>query len=300
MHGPDDPALAVVKRLSARFPDADIAVVVNAAAHGVNGKISNLINMFPLAKHDTLVIADSDVWSPPGTLAALAATLARPGVGLVTTLYAGRPASPALAATLGTAWINHVFLPGALLACALGRQDCLGATMALRRDTLAASGGLAALADEIADDQMLGRRVRALGLRVALAPVIVATTVAETTLAALFRHELRWGRTIRALEPLGFALSALQYPLAWAILAMTLAGGAEWTVTLFIAAWAARNAAARGIDGELARFDPTLVTRIPIWLFPVRDVLSLVVLIAAHLGRNVEWRGQILRTAPAK
>ena len=300
----DDAARAVITRIQTRFPDCDIAVVIDPTRHGKNQKIANLINMLPMAKHDLLVIADSDVWWPPGTLTTLATTLARPGVGLATALYTGRPASPtpgraSLTATLGTAWINHVFLPGALPARRLGRQDCLGATMALRRETLTAVGGLAALADHLADDQMLGRKVRALGLDVALAPVVVATTVPEATLGALFAHELRWGRTIRALEPVGFALSALQHPLAWAILALALSGGAEWAVTLFIAAWAARIAAAHGIDRELAKFNTTLATRVAIWLFPLRDLLSMTVLLASHLGNRVEWRGQFLHTTPA-
>jgi ceramide glucosyltransferase len=294
---PADRALGVVARLRARFPGRDIAVVVNPATHGTNGKIANLINMLPAAKHDLLVIADSDVHVLPGYLGALAATLADAGVGLATTLYAGRPASRSLAALLGTAWINHVFLPGALLARALGRQDALGATMALRRDTLAAIGGFEALADELADDQVLGRKVRRLGLAVALAPTVVATTVPEDSLAALWRHELRWGRTIRSLEPLGFALSALQHPLAWALLALALSPGA-WTLALFLLAWVLRAAVARGIDGELRRIDETLATPLPFWLFPLRDLMSMCVLAASHAGSRVVWRGQVMHAAP--
>ena len=97
--------------------------------------------------------------------------------------------------------INHYFLPGALLARAMGRQDCLGATMMLRRETLERIGGFAALVNHLADDNVLGRLVQRLGLTVALADTVPATTVPETTLRALWRHELRWARTIRALVP---------------------------------------------------------------------------------------------------
>ena len=295
---PTDPALTVVARLRARFPGRDIAVVVDPTPHGANRKVANLINMLPAASHDLLVIADSDVHVLPGYLDALTSALAGPGVGLATTLYAGRPGNRSLAARLGALWIDHVFLPGALLARALGRQDCLGATMALRRDTLAAIGGLAALADELADDQVLGRRVRRLGLAVALAPTVVATTVPEATISALWRHELRWGRTIRSLEPVGFALSALQHPLAWALLAVGFAGAAPWSLGLFGLAWAVRVVAARGIDRALSRIDETLATRPPIWLFPLRDLMSMCVLAASHAGSRVEWRGQVLHAAP--
>ena len=63
-----DPALAVLHRLRARFPALDMAVVIDPARHGSNHKVSNLINMLPSARHDVLVVADSDVHAPPGYL----------------------------------------------------------------------------------------------------------------------------------------------------------------------------------------------------------------------------------------
>ena len=143
----------------------------------------------------------------------------------------GLPASQAgsrLAGRFGATQITHGFLPGAVLARALGRQDCLGATMCLRRQDLDRIGGFHALVDHLADDNVLGRRIAALGLRVALADTVPLTTVPEASLRALFRHELRWARTIRALEPAGFAASVLQYPLAWALL--TIAAGRRRTL----------------------------------------------------------------------
>ena len=295
---PDDPARHVVARLQSRFPALDLSLVTDPTEHGANRKVANLINMLPAAKHDLLVIADSDVHVLPAYLDAIASTLARPGTGLATLLYAGRPATSTAAALLGTAWINHIFLPGALLARALGRQDCLGATMALTRQTLAAIGGLETLCDEIADDQWLGRRVAQTGQSVRLAPTIVATTIPEISIRQLWRHELRWARTIRAIEPAAFALSALQHPLAWAILALALSATPAF-VTFFIATWATRALASRLIDAELSLVHETLATRVPIWLLPFRDLLSMTVLLAAHCGRRVEWRGQILQTAPS-
>ena len=83
-----------------------------------------------------------------------------------------------------------------------------------------------------------------------------ATTVPETTLRALWRHELRWARTIRALVPAAFAASVLQYPLVWAALAVLLAGGAPWSLAWFALAWAVRAAAVRGIDRALGTCQP--------------------------------------------
>ena len=287
---PDDPALHVLNRLSLRFPDVDMTVVVDSTPHGANRKVANLINMLPHALHDVLVIADSDIHAAPDYLDSLVGSLAAPGVGLVTTLYAGVPATHGLTGRMGAAGINHAFLPGALLARAMGRQDCMGATMALRRDVLERIGGLHALSDHLADDAVLGRLVRARGLGVALASTVPATTVPETRMPALFQHELRWARTIQSLVPVEFALSVLQYPLFWSAALVGSSGGDAWTWLVFVLAWAVRGASALGVERRLG-----LAPGLPIWLLPLRDLFSMTVILASYWTDEVAWRGQTLR-----
>ncbi len=294
VHGPDDSAIPVIHRLQQRFPDRAITLVIDPTPHGLNGKVANLINILAAiaapAADTMVVIADSDIHAPPDWLRHVAAALAQPGTGLATTLYTGLAARIGVVEFLGCTAITHTFLPGALLARAMGRQDCLGATMALRADTLAAIGGLPALSNHLADDNELGRLIRAQGLRVALAATIPATTVAEQRFADLLSHELRWARTIRALVPGPFLLSAIQYPIAWAILSLALTGHDGALATLALA-WAARVMALRGIDRALG---PAAATRVPTSLLPLRDVLSLALVVAAHAGRRVRWRGAVL------
>jgi ceramide glucosyltransferase len=196
----------------------------------------------------------------------------------------------------GTTQITHGFLPGALMSRAIGRQDCLGATMCLRRRDLVRCGGLRSLVDHLADDNMLGRRIAGLGLQIAMADTVPLTTIPEERADALFRHELRWARTIRALEPAAFAASVLQYPLAWALLTILLAGGAPWAVLLFIAAWLVRGVAGMAVDRALApHWDGEAgavgAFECPVWLLPARDLLSIAVMIASYGGRHVHWRG---------
>jgi ceramide glucosyltransferase len=289
-----DPAIRAVRRLQSRFPGRDLALVVDPTQHGPNRKVGNLINMMRVARHDILVIADSDLHCAPDYLSRIVAALRTQGTGLVTTLYAGLPAGTMPSARLGATQITHAFLPGALLARAMGRQDCLGATMALRRETLAAIGGLEALLGHLADDNALGRKVAGLGLAVRLADTVPLTTVPEPSFAALFRHELRWARTIRALVPAGFAASALQYPIAWALLSMVLSAGAAWAWTVLLAAWSVRAAAAWAVDRALSRRLPLPrepAVAAPIWLLPLRDLMSLAVMAASYAGLEVDWRG---------
>jgi len=294
---PTDSAIAAINRLRVRFPQVDIALVVDPTPHGVNRKIANLMNMLPAAKHDVLAIADSDLHVRPDYLSDLAATLTQPGCGLATTLYTGLPANRHLPALLGASQITYGFLPGALLARAMGRQDCLGATMCLRRETLMRIGGFPALVDHLADDNVLGQLVRSLGLDVRLAGTVVATTVPESTWTALFRHELRWARTIRALEPSAFAASVLQYPIFWSVIAVAASGGTPWTFGLFVLAWLGRAFAATGIDRALAGKVEMLAFPGSVGFLPLRELLSVAVLLASYAGKRVDWRGHTMHAA---
>ncbi len=290
VQSPVDPVLEVVEKLRARYPERDVAVVVDGTLHGTNRKVSNLINMYPAARYETLVMSDADIHVPPYFLDRVVAAMAGPGVGLVTTLYTGLPGTPHLATLMGANQINYTFLPGALLARKLGRQDCLGVTMALTKTVLAQVGGLAAVADNLADDQVLGRLVVARGYKLTLAQVIPATTVPEHDFAVLFRHELRWARTIRALVPVPYAASVLQISLFWCLLALVFSGGAAWAWILLMAVLGIRYAAARAIDSALG-----LAKAGDAWLFLVRDFCSFVIYVASFTGDKVHWRGQIMQ-----
>ena len=287
VQNPGDPALRVVERLRARYPHVDAEIVIDGRRHGTNGKVGNLINMMRAARHETLVISDSDIHAPPATLRAVAETLAEPGVGLATALYTGMPASGVLSSQLGAAYINQDFLPGALMARAMGRQDCLGAIMALTRTTLDRIGGLEALADHVADDALLGKLVRAQGLEVGLIRAIPATTVPETQLAALFHHELRWARTVKSVAPAGFALSSVQFPLFWGLLMLVSADDAVRAWLAFGAIWLLRGAFAAIRHRLLPRS-----ARLPMWALPLRDLLSIAVILASYRSNRVDWRGQ--------
>jgi ceramide glucosyltransferase len=287
----DDPAAGVVRALRQRYPLVDAVLVVDATPHGINGKVGNLINMFPHARHDVLVISDSDMHVAPDYVSRVAAELDAAGTGLVTSLYVGKPSGAGVVAQLGAAYINQIFASGAVMARALGRQDCLGATMALTRATLRRIGGFEALSSYVGDDGVLGQLVLQSGQRIGMAATVPATTVAEQTFSALFSHELRWARTIKAMAPVGFVASAVQFPIFWALLAVMLAAHQVWPMALLLLACAARMISGQMIERALG------AARTPVWLVPARDVLSVAVMGAAFLGERVAWRGEILSTA---
>ena len=226
-------------------------------------------------------------------LAAITAPLNDPDVGIVTCLYRGVPTG-GIWSELGALHINFTFLPGALVDAALGiGRGCFGATIALRRPTLERIGGFTRFRDELADDHRLGEAVRAEGLSVVLSHYVVETMVSEPSLAALWRHELRWARTVRGVAPLGYAGSIVTHPLMFAAFAAA-ATRFGLTSSVFLAiTFLLRWGCAKVSAGALG-----LPTPRP-WLVPVRDALSLAVFVASFFGRRVFWRDQNFRVEPS-
>ncbi len=285
----DDPALPVVRRLMREFADRDLQLVVDERVAGDNYKISNVINMAPLARHECLVIADSDIRVGPDYLGQLAHGLRDPEVGLVTCLYRGRAAGPVWS-RLGALFINEWFAPSVLVGRVFGyRAFSFGATMALRRDVLEKVGGLESLVSHLADDYLLGERVRSLGLKTVLSTYMVETTVYEPNLQALWHHELRWARTIRTVQPVGHAFSFVTYTIAMSLIGSLAAWGTHWAFWLPAAAFALRAVLHGVVSAKRG------VSALPdVALLPLRDVLSFLVWLMSFGSRRVQWRQQHL------
>jgi len=295
-HRESDAAIAVARRLIADLPDVDIALVVDGTLAGSNFKVCNLSNMMAAAKHPVLVIADSDMRVEPYYLNGVVGPLMAPDVGLVTCLYKGTPATldgngkpidgpGRISSILGSGYINYGFLPSVLIARLVGADTgCFGATMAIRRSTLDSFGGFGALINQLADDYVLGQMVRDAGLKVVISPYVIECVVLEPDTAALLHHELRWQRTIRSITPAGLAASAITNPVGLALLAVPVSGFASQSWLMLAAALVARLALLYTCDRSLA------LRPLPLWLIPVRDGLTLLILILSFCGQRVTWR----------
>jgi ceramide glucosyltransferase len=281
----DDAAVRVVNRLIQEFPDVELKLVVDDRAVGTNPKVSNLANLLPHAKHDTLIIADADMRVGVDYISVVAGALVDRDTGLVTCLYRG-VASSWLSSKLGALFINEWFVPAALVGMWIEPlRHAFGATIACRRDTLQAIGGFEAISSHLADDYMLGRLVHGLGLRVVLVPYLVDNMIANTSLSGLVLHELRWARTLRTLRPLSYFCSLFTFgiPVSLAWLAVSLGSPLAGAAVLAHVGLrcVGRLVLARAVGREVRGRDT--------WLVPFRDVLSFLIGLASFLGRSVRW-----------
>jgi ceramide glucosyltransferase len=278
-----DRALEAVRRLRSEFPQLDLQVAVDPTQHGASSKVSNLVNMMALARHDYLVIADSDILVEPDYLERVITPLLDKSVGIVTCPYRGRPRA-GLWSLLASMFINEWFMPSVRVAAALGsRAFAFGATIALRRDTLLQIGGFTAIADQLPDDYRLGELTRRLGLRTVLSEVEVETCVDEANFSELVRHKLRWLRTIRTVQPFGYALAGLTFGLPLAVIGSLLTGGSAATQALV-----AITAFARLMINSAPRNSHSFPRQL--WLAALHDLLGFVLWCWSFATRRVHWR----------
>jgi len=280
---------AAVRAIPCDAPDRTIELAVDARNHGVSRKVSNLINMLPHARNDTLVLSDADIVVEPDYLRGVTALLAAPGVGAVTCLYHGIAGDRSWA-RLSALAINTQFLPQAITAIGLRlAKPCCGATIALRRSMLERIGGFAAFADVLADDYAIGAAVRSAGYAVVVAPFLVGHRCFENSLHQFVLHQLRAARTIRSIDPIGHAGSVLTHPWPLALLAML--SGSAAAALLAIAVLASRVALCRCVEWRFA------LPRQDYWLIPVQDVLAFAVYVMSFFGATVHWQGFDYRVA---
>jgi ceramide glucosyltransferase len=287
-----DPAIHVIEKLIHDFPARSIRLLIGSEPLGVSDKVNKLNRMAREAKHDLLVVTDSDVHVEPGFLRAVAAPFNNPNIGGVTCLYRGLT-DGSLAANLEALGNSTDFAAGVLVAWLFTRVNfMLGAVMATTKEHLAEFGGFAALADYFCDDYELGNRIAAKGHRVELISFPVSIVYPHQTLGEAFRHQLRWNLSIRFSRPAGHLGLLFTQSLPLALLAALFAPSrgvaaaflGTYVVLRFALAWFV------GIDGM--RDD--LVGR-NLWMLPLRDAFAFLVWVASFFPQTIMWRGKRFR-----
>lgn len=283
------PSVAAVRAARREHPDASIELHVDPRQHGCNHKVSNLINMLPRVRHDTIALSDSDIVVGPDYLRGIAALLARPRVGAVTCLYHGI-GSEGLWARLSALAINTHFLPQAITGLALKvTKPCFGATIAFERSMLERIGGFGRFTDELADDYAIGAAVRSAGYEVATAPFLVGHRCFEHSLRQLVLHQIRVARTIKKIDPIGYAGTILTHP--WPLALLGMLSGSTAAALLVVAALASRLTLCRCVERRFG------LPRENYWLIPLQDIIAFAVYVVSFFGATVHWRGADYRVA---
>jgi ceramide glucosyltransferase len=290
---PDDPVIAVVRKLQQKYPNRQIELLVCSRDLGTNRKLSTLAQMLPSARHEILLVNDSDIRVAPDYLRRVVAPLADPTTGMVTCMYRGI-ASPTLGSRLEALGISTDFVPGVLSARLIenGLHFGLGSTLVFRRPDLQAIGDFESFIDYLADDYEIGRRIAGLGKRVELSDVVVDTFLPAYSLRQFIDHQLRWSRSVRGARSWGYASLILTFGLPWALLTLLGARGAAWAWALLAVTVAARFAV--GLTTAIAVLGDKQALR-DLFLLPLRDLIAPIIWAMGLVGNRIFWRGDVFR-----
>jgi ceramide glucosyltransferase len=287
---PGDPAIESVKALQQEFPDRRIELVISPKILGANVKVSNLAQMLPEARHDYLIVNDSDIRVEPDYLRRVTGPLSDPQVGMVTCLYRG-VAGSTLGSRLEALGISTDFCASVLAARQIedGIRFGLGSTLGFRRAELEKIGGFTSFADYLADDYELGRRIAGLGLNVKLSEVVVETYLPSYTVREFFAHQLRWARGVRDARAGGYVGLVFTFGILWALLAVAASHWALWAWSALAVTLLLRAAVALVVGLNVLKDRQVLKY---MWLVPLRDLVAVGVWVVSLGGHDVIWRGE--------
>jgi ceramide glucosyltransferase len=283
---PDDPAVEIVDRLQREYPAIPSRLILTGEPPYPNAKVYSLDRMFTEARHDLLVMSDSDIRVTPDMLRTIAAEFEDPRLGLTTCPYRAVPGA-SLWSRLEAIMMNTEFLGGILVARMLeGMRFAVGPTIAARREVLIGIGGFGYLKDFLAEDFVMGQRAAELGFGVGLSSYVIEHRIGSQPFGRNARHRLRWNRSTRRSRPAGYLGQLFTYPVPLALLLLAVAPS-FWPVAA--AAFVVRGVAAWMVAWRVLR-DP--LTRSRWWLVPAQDVLSFLFWVAGFFGNTIAWRGR--------
>lgn len=282
----NDPALPLLQKLAAEFPDR-VTLVVKSSEPVVNGKVQNLVNGLAAARHEILIISDSDARVRPDYLRTIVAPLEDETIGYVCTLYRSVGADK-LQEKFELLSLNADFVPSLVFSAVTGAADfCIGATVAFRKSDLEKIGGMADLGNYLVEDYELGRRLLKLGKRMVLLPHTIEILADYSTFRGWWNHQIYWDQNTWAANPTGFVLTILTRAVPFSLLFALTRGFDEIGVNVVLGALVVRLATAEAI----ARMMNDLEGRRASWLLPVRDMFALISWYIAITRRSFEWRG---------
>jgi ceramide glucosyltransferase len=293
-----DPVCEIVRALQQEFKNADASLIVCGPLQGTNAKVSKLMQIEPLAKHDWLIISDADVLVPADFLTNCLETFrssepvgSAKSCGLLNCFY--RLANPT---TLAMQWeaicINADFWSQVLQARSLKDIDfALGAVMVTDKNRLKSVGGFTALANHLADDYELGHRIARLGNRIELSTLVVDCFASPMDWRKAWTHQLRWARTIRVCQPVPYFFSILSNPTLWPV-AWFLAHPGIFSGGFLVGSGILRVIGALDLQQRLTRSKKHFAYW---WLIPLKDLLQALLWLLAFVGNRIEWRGQRLQ-----
>jgi ceramide glucosyltransferase len=286
---PGDPAAPVLEKLAQDFPHRQIRVIYQDVSTGTNDKVNKLDRLVREAKHEIVVINDSDVRANPDYLRMVVAPLADAKVGAVTCFYLPIE-EKGLVESLQNIGMLSDFYAGVLVAKQLdGVKFALGTTIATRRRLIEGFGGYKAIENRPGDDLLVGRLIAEQGYEVRLPRQAILTVPDYGSFRDLLLKRLRWFVVMRHMRPWGHLGLLLTQGLPWSLAAMAVHPTAAVALG-YLGAYALLRCAITWIIGIRGLKHPGVWARMPLIL--VWDAVAFAIWLVSFTKNSIRWRNK--------
>ncbi len=284
---PEDPAFPILEEIQEEVGSERVSVVISTVQAGANGKVNNLLGAIEQARHEIIIISDSDTHLRPDYIESIVAPLSNLDVGCVCTLFK---------VTRADRWfekmelltINADFIPSVIFAEVTGASNaCLGPSLAIGRGTLQELGGLESLTDYLVEDYELGRRVWTSGKKMTLLPYLIDVVVDLENWHQWWNHQVYWDQNTYLAQPWPFIATILIRAVPFALLFAIARGGDTLGLAVLAGAIALRLLTAAITLKRLGDTEGLW----SLYLLPLRDTVGLIFWLLAFTKRTVVWRG---------
>jgi ceramide glucosyltransferase len=281
-----DPVIPIVRRLMEAHPAVPSRLLVGDVGISANPKLNNCVKDWEAARHDWVVLADSNVLMPRDYIQQLRAAW-RHDTGLVCSTPIGSHPD-GIWAEVECAFLNNLQARWQYAGEALGFGFGQGKSMLWHRPFLEEHGGIRALAAEIAEDAAATKLMRGAGRRVHLVDAPFEQPLGRRTLREIWRRQIRWARLRRVTFSLFFAPELLTTAIIPVVFGVCAAAAGEFDLAfataLLVTLWYGAELALSAAKGWW--LSPRLMLA-----FLIRDGLIPLIWIAGWIHAKTVWRG---------
>jgi ceramide glucosyltransferase len=288
----NDPIIPLVERLIARHPGSAARLLVGDDYVSANPKLNNCVKGWEAARHDYVILADSNALPPRDYIQTMLAAF-EPDTAMTVSMPIGsRP--DGFWAMVECAILNTFQARWQYGAEAIGIGFAQGKNMMWRREILDRAGGIRALGCEIAEDAASTKIIRAQKMNVKLVDMPFEQPLGARTAHEVYSRHVRWARLRRVTFPAHYAPEFMNGSFVAVVLGAyaALELGADATMAALVAATIV--GALHGGELWLAR-----VCGFPLdWRKPfalmMRDLLLPVMFVDALLFDDFVWHGNAM------
>ncbi len=286
-----DPACEIIKRVATKYPRVRARIFIGDVRVGQNPKVNNIVKGYQAARHDWILVSDSNVRVPRDYLQVVTQDFDRE-TGVVTAVVGGEYLGRGFGAPLEATYLNTFYARWMMIAVQFGAPVVIGKSMLFRKSEAERFGGVEVLAKYLAEDYMTGHAMKLLGRRVRVMHEPIKQIIGDYTFKDFWARHVRWGRIRRSQSPLVFPLEPLlSFWVSGALGAFALHHFCDVavfdTLVFHACVWALCDISL------MKRMNEEIKPRnIIAWL--VRETLHVPLWVHVAMGQTVMWRGNKL------